>query len=266
MRLKTVPCQLGVDGADRIPSTMDSLLCPSVFHACATTGFGQTHSFLSYRNHDATSLIDRLFCQGGPLAVLRRVISVVVYTFDGSTVVWPRPHISEKYRKVMPLIADRYPSSAIIRVWAGIFILAARQHARPTYILRRRWLETMTRLAMRQVPCAHHFLLNTLAAFRSITKIIGRDDCLIPAFALTEPTNNPPFSVLRPRDNRQFTVGLSSSIDKIVHAVSVILASGNGKRKYQCEFCKKMLLHCEARGHWDECPKRLGATVKAPTR
>jgi len=96
-------------------------------------GLGCRNDFPIKRHKLGISLVGMLLSVGCPSAISGLIISVVINSINGFSC-WSLSHIGEKLFKNQPLIANRYPSSAI-GVVRRIFRISASLNHRCPYVI-----------------------------------------------------------------------------------------------------------------------------------
>lgn len=129
------------------------------------------------------SAIAGLLFLGGPNAIARFIVSVIIHTFDAVARRWPWPHIfKECPERISPAFADSDSSSTVTVVGEAVGVVAAIKNSLPHQIFSRR------RLAVGRVPCNEFFTLDTAAAFLSSHEPIGFCDSLTSALTAAQPS------------------------------------------------------------------------------
>lgn len=119
------------------PPMSNSPLNCSTRNSKITRPFHKVSSFPVKRNKPIIALITTLFFLGGPMAIIGRIVTVIIFTINRMLYRRPWPHISEKrFKRESPFIAYFNTASAVsfkrmvIRIHTSVF------HAIPYPIFR----------------------------------------------------------------------------------------------------------------------------------
>lgn len=115
--------------------------CPSTFqpeqyhgyaHVRQSRPLGQTSRYPVECHKMIVAFVSRLLATLSPSAIVWRVWSVVVDTFDGVLVRWSRSHVGvERFKRHRPAVAHEYPTTAIVVVGLIGLVAAPLAYARP---------------------------------------------------------------------------------------------------------------------------------------
>lgn len=166
----------------------------------------QRFSFSCILKHPITSSVVGLLDARGPLAILRRIVSVGVSAIQGVLVRWTRPHIiQEVLERLRPSLAHSDSSATIVRM----FRFAAAFHGCPDSKLSRLTFAMRNRFF---TEFDAHFMMKTSARFRCRMQRILLDMFHGAAIASAQPKS--PWSFTLPAvsvfaDDRQPTESLA---------------------------------------------------------
>ncbi len=185
------------------PARLQSAVQGNKANACFLRPFHQTHCPSVVRNQMICTLISGLLLWGGPAAVARFVITVVVNAVNGMFRRRLWPHVSKEIDEGLQPAVAHYNIAPTIPVVAAITRVAASfTHSCPRIPFRR----------------PRHSVAGTCAPSTlgaSTTSKIGSDNWLLrSAFAAAEPFDRPAIIVRMKLKNRPFPKCLASQVYK----------------------------------------------------
>ena len=116
------------------PTILESVLKGSPVYAEFFSPFGKTQSFAVIGNKNVFGCVARLLSHGRPSAVFFVVVAVIVNAIKCACRGWPKPHIGNEVRKLLPSFADFDTAprpSCMLRV---VGLAATNKHAGPYFI------------------------------------------------------------------------------------------------------------------------------------
>ena len=104
------------NGSSVIPSAINAAAQGRIPNMEPAASLPDSQSFSVDDENPTAPFVVRLNGTRSPIAVLRRVWSVVVSAFDGELRSWPRSHVSVESREIVaPAVAHRNATAAVVR-------------------------------------------------------------------------------------------------------------------------------------------------------
>lgn len=180
-----------------------------------------TKAFVAYGDNSVGSRISGLLFTGGPAAIFRFIISIIVNSVNRVSPRWSRSHIRIKALKAFqPPFADCDPAPAPEMVARVVFVVAPILHSGPCAMFRCMTLAMakLVFISLQDSCCA--FQCQTAATEGGFSDIGCRSDRKISAVALAGPHDVSSVWDRGSRKNRQSSKLFASKIESFWHSGS----------------------------------------------
>lgn len=168
-------------------------------------------------NVPANATVPHLLCAGGPAAVLRAIVAIVVLPVQGVPRCWGLAHIgSERLEAFCPPFADLDPAPAVVGEACAGGVEASALHLQPNAV------QPRSGPSMRLHRCAHRLRLKTATGLRVATaQLIAAHHSFIATIANTSPACLAfPLNSMAGK-NKQATMRLSRHVNEFRHRNSI---------------------------------------------
>ena len=145
------------------PAPFKAILKGLVRHSelCGPLGYALSHAV--ERHKAIAASISQLLCPGGPTAILRFVVSIIVDPLNGMPRRGARPHVTIEGLKRVPCFTDRNATASIVAINVRCDTPTTRSHSTPDCIFRR----FTQPVAFGRIVVSHLNLLNRFMVVRT---------------------------------------------------------------------------------------------------
>ena len=158
-----------------------------------------------------------LLFRGGPAAIARLVVTVIVDPINGVLRCWPASHIGKESFESSPSPAHFNSTASVPLPIKHMLIIATPFHYLPNSILgrvRSTMLESVCKPAL--------FMFQAAATFcYSAQKITGKSDCSFSAITKTQPTRITKAAIFYTPDDANFHEAPATKVNEMAHMWSI---------------------------------------------